>query len=237
MLNRSSRYRFRFFAGIVVLVSLVAGYVVLRQSGFLEWLQDDETVVGAIERFGAAGPVLIIGLMMAAIVFSPLPSAPIALAAGAVYGHIWGTVYVAAGAEAGALIAFGIGRFLGNEVLHSSLGERVSGTFLNRFLYSQNALTAAVFVSRLMPFLSFDLISYAAGLSPLRTWRFAVATLMGIIPASFALAHFGQALTTDSSRAFGQTVLILGIVTLIPIAWKMAPARYRALIRRQLGKR
>jgi uncharacterized membrane protein YdjX (TVP38/TMEM64 family) len=38
-----------------------------------------------------------------------------------------------------------------------------------------------VFVSRLLPFISFDIVSYAAGLTRLAMWRFAVATLAGIV--------------------------------------------------------
>lgn len=80
-------------------------------------------------------------------------------------------------------------------------------------------LTATVFVSRLMPFVSFDMVSYAAGLSQLHSWRFALATLVGIVPASFLLAHFGgEAVTGD----FGQAtwaVLGLGLVTGLPLFW------------------
>ena len=47
-------------------------------------------------------------------------------------------------------------------------------------------------------FFLFDLVSYGAGLTPIKTWRFAVATLAGLIPASFLLAHFGGELTTSS---------------------------------------
>ena len=45
-------------------------------------------------RAGFWGTVLIVTLMTIAIVASPIPRAPIALAAGAAYGHLWGTVQV-----------------------------------------------------------------------------------------------------------------------------------------------
>ena len=63
---------------------------------------------------------------MLAIVFSPMPSAPIALAAGAAYGHLWGTVYVVAGSMAGALAAFAIARVLGGEKLQRWFGEKLA---------------------------------------------------------------------------------------------------------------
>ncbi|MBC7286329.1 VTT domain-containing protein, partial [Hoeflea sp.] len=105
----------------------------------------------------------------------------------------------------------------------------------HRFIRSQNALMVVVFVTRLMPFLSFDIISYAAGLTPLRTWRFAVATLLGIIPASFLLAHFGDELASGDWRRAGVTVLALGLITLLPAGWKAMPARYRSALRRLLN--
>jgi membrane protein DedA with SNARE-associated domain len=69
--------------------------------------------------------VAVIVSMTLAIVFSPLPSAPIALASGTVYGHTLGTLYVLIGAEVGALAAFGIARLVGTE-LHAQTREGVA---------------------------------------------------------------------------------------------------------------
>jgi uncharacterized membrane protein YdjX (TVP38/TMEM64 family) len=178
-------------------------------------LMDVERLERIVRRAGLWGPVLIVTLMTVAVVASPIPSAPIALAAGAAYGHLWGTVQVAIGAELGALIAFGLARILGHDVLRRVFGNRVDAGLLG----SQSALTATVFVSRLMPFVSFDLISYAAGLSRLHAWRFALATLAGIVPASFLLAHIGgEAVSGDLGRA-AWAVLGLGLVTGLPLLW------------------
>jgi uncharacterized membrane protein YdjX (TVP38/TMEM64 family) len=110
-------------------------------------LMERETLEALVARAGIWGPVLIIGLMTVAVVASPIPSAPIALAAGAAYGHIWGTVQVMLGAELGALIAFGLARTLGRDAVRRLLGDRVDAGLLG----SQNALTWTVFASRLMP--------------------------------------------------------------------------------------
>ncbi|MDN5788859.1 TVP38/TMEM64 family protein [Pseudorhodobacter sp.] len=178
-------------------------------------LMKREALETLMAQAGIWGPLLIIGLMTVAVVASPIPSAPIALAAGAAYGHVWGTVYVVIGAELGALIAFGLARVLGRDALKHVFGTSVDAGLLG----SQNALTGTVFISRLMPFVSFDMISYAAGLSCLHGWRFALATLAGIIPASFLLAHVGiEAASGDMSQATW-TVLGLGLVTGLPLLW------------------
>jgi uncharacterized membrane protein YdjX (TVP38/TMEM64 family) len=168
-----------------------------------------------VARAGFWGPVLIVALTTLAVVASPIPSAPIALAAGAAYGHVWGTVQVVIGAELGALIAFGLARVLGHDALRKVFGDKVDAGLLG----SQTALTTTVFASRLMPFVSFDMVSYAAGLSRLHAWRFAVATLAGIIPVSFLLANFGgEAVSGDLGRATW-AVLGLGLVTGLPLLW------------------
>lgn len=176
-------------------------------------LRDPEAFRAAIAALGIWGPVAVIVSMTLAIVFSPLPSAPIALAAGAIYGHTLGTLYVLIGAEAGALAAFGIARLVGMELI-----ERwVSTRYLDRLKGSQRTLMAVVFVTRLLPFVSFDAVSYAAGLTPLTCWRFALATLGGIVPASFLLAHFGQELTTVGYGPAGTLLLVLGLAVLAPL--------------------
>lgn len=178
-------------------------------------LLDRDTLEALVARAGIWGPFLIIGLMIVAVVASPIPSAPIALAAGAAYGHLWGTVQVVLGAEIGALIAFGLARTVGRDAVQHLFGDKVDAGLLG----SQNALTGTVFASRLLPFVSFDMISYAAGLSCLRAWRFALATLAGIVPASFLLAHVGgEAASGDVGRATW-AVLGIGLVTGLPMLW------------------
>ena len=176
-------------------------------------LPERDDLRGCIDAAGLLGPVLVVSLMTVAIVASPLPSAPIALAAGAAYGHAFGTILVVIGAELGALAAFLLARGLGRPFVQRHVGQKL-GTGL---LGSQNALTLLVFGSRLLPFLSFDMISYAAGLSKLHLWRFALATLAGIIPASCLLAHLGSEAMSGNARTATWTAIALGGFTALSL--------------------
>jgi uncharacterized membrane protein YdjX (TVP38/TMEM64 family) len=210
-------------AGIAVVAVLLGAYAALSWSGALSTITDGARLEQLVAQLGILGPLAIIGLLSTAVVLNPIPSAPVALVAGAAYGHFWGTIYVVIGAEIGALIAFAIARLVGYEVLSRWLGKRLS----LGGLASQNALMAAVFASRLLPFVSFDLVSYAAGLTPLTAWRFAVATLAGIIPASFLLTHFGGEMASENARQAMTAALALGAITLAPIVGKLLWDRYR----------
>ncbi len=204
----------KFFFGVVIAVAIVS-FGLWGAAAGLPWSMPD---TGALRQWfaelGPWGPAAVIALMMAAILFSPIPSAPIALATGAIYGHFWGTIYVLAGSQAGALAAFAIARYLGYEVLHHWFGERLKSGLAG----SQNFLMWSVFASRLLPFISFDIVSYAAGLTVLSFWRFALATLAGIVPASFLLAHFGSELVAQESNRILIAVGLLGVFTALPFA-------------------
>lgn len=206
--------RIRIFAAGVFVLAMAGVYWLLRETGALATLADGDTLRQFIVGLGVVGPLAVIGLMTLAILVSPVPSAPIALAAGAAYGHTWGTLYIVLGSELGALIAFGLARMLGHEALHRWFGDRLPKTRLR----TQGALMAIVFASRLLPFISFDVVSYAAGLTKLTLWRFALATLAGILPASFLLAHFGGEMATGELDKMLYAVLLLGLLTGIPLA-------------------
>jgi len=188
------------------------GYVVIVTIGIGELLADVGALRDVLGGTGWYGPLAVVLLMTVAVVLSPLPSAPIALAAGALYGHAWGTIYVLAGAEIGALLAFAIARY----VRPVALAEWLEARLTFKRLDSQHALMMAVCASRLVPFVSFDLASYAAGLTPLQLWRFALATLIGILPASFALAHFGGELGSFDAGRIALSLVFLGLLGVLP---------------------
>ena len=213
----------RIAAGLALALALGAAYWLLRDSELIATVLDAGALKLQVARLGPWGPVAVIGLMAFAILVSPIPSAPIALAAGALYGHAWGTLYVLLGAEIGAIAAFGIARLVGYEVLRRWLGERLSLGWLG----SQNALMGLVFVSRLLPFVSFDVISYAAGLTVLSLWRFALATLAGILPASFLLAHFGAGMVAGEAEQAMIAALGLGVLVALPLAARFMRERLR----------
>lgn len=199
---------------MLFVLALVAIYYFLQERGVLSLITDADKLKSWVNDLGYVGPVIIIAIMAIAVIINPIPSAPIALAAGAVYGHSWGTLYVVAGATIGAVGAFLIARSLGQELLTRLFGNKV----MLGWLGSQNILMGLVFVSRLIPFLSFDLVSYGAGLTQIKTWRFMLATVMGLVPASFLLAHFGGEMAAANLNDAMLALLILGGVTVIPVA-------------------
>jgi len=208
-----------FFLMIIILVIV---YLILKTTGFVALVKDTEQFKIYIISMGYWGIIIIISLMAFAILFKLLPSAAVALVSGAVYGHTWGTIYIIIGSWMGAVIAFSITRLLGNNALYRLSGHRI----LVEQEQSQSWLMWGVFVSRLIPVLPYDLISYAMGLTPLKLWRFSIATLIGVIPTSFFLAHIGGELAETNFETINFTEMLSGMMTaglviLLPVIFVM----------------
>lgn len=212
--------------GVAVLLGLTGLYWGLSEAGLVSTLADKQALRAWINQLGSWGPLAIILMMIAAIVMSPIPSGPIAIVAGAAYGPVWGTVWAVMGAEGGALIAFWLARYLGYGTVRRWARMRPLLRRLEQHR-SQRKLMVIVFVSRLVPFISFDAVSYAAGLTPLAFWRFAIATLAGVIPVAFLFTYFGEALINVESTGMTIFLLLLSSVTLIPIAARWLWNRYQ----------
>ena len=209
---------FRYFPLFLILTFLV--FVVLlwawlgnfSTSFNIDWM-DPEEIIKFIRQSGMTGPLIIIASMTIAVVLSPLPSAPIAMAAGAIYGHIEGTFYIFSGALLGAFIAFSIGRILGFRAAQTWLETH----FPDYSSSDQQQLMWLVMASRLIPFISFDLVSYAAGITALSYQRFLLATAIGILPASFLLAYFGEA---ASEQSFMINLIIILALLIMAGVWR-----------------
>jgi len=147
-----------------------------------------------LQQSGALAPLTYIAVMGAAVVVSPLPSLPLDIAAGAYFGPVLGTVYSLLGGLLGAMTAFGIARLLGRPTVEKLLRGHVN--FCRKC--SDRLLTQVVFVSRLLPFVSFDLVSYGAGLTAMSPLRFGGATLLGMIPLTFIYNTAGSVLTVNT---------------------------------------
>ena len=200
------------FLAVAVIAALTLPVLLDTEHPLLSEAWVRSTVAG----LGMAGPLALIGLMVLAIVASPIPSGPIAVAAGAIYGTWWGGTFVVIGALLGAFAAFGAARYLGFDAVRRSTNPVLKYIAAPR---SQISLMLIVFASRLVPFISFDAVSYAAGITCLSFSRFAFATFLGIVPICFALAAMGAGMAAGGTD-WMWIVVLGGGITLLPAIGK-----------------
>jgi len=176
-----------------------------------------------IRSWGRWGVAASIGLMIAHS-FVPFPAEVVALANGMVYGAFWGTVVTWIGAMLGASAAFAVGRALGRPFVERML-RASDRARLDEWTAETGAL--ALLTGRLIPVIAFNLINYAASLTPVSWWTFLWTTGLGILPFTVALCTFGEEMLHAPGWAWALLVAVA-----VP-AW-MLVRRYR---RRRAARR
>ena len=175
---------------ILAIAALITLIVVLQLTLDVFSYFSPEKIQGWLEKAGFAAPLVYMLIMALAIVVTPIPSLPLDIAAGAFFGPFLGTLYSALGALGGSIVSFSIARLLGRDLVKRILRGHIN--FCARC--SNKILTKVVFLSRLIPVVSFDVVSYGAGLTAMSLGKFALATFLGMLPLTFIYNYFGSVL-------------------------------------------
>jgi len=166
------------------------------------------------EDAGPLAPLLVIGAMIVAVVIGPIPTVPISIAAGALLGPLPGMASAMAGGVLGAVASFWIARLAGRP-----LAERLLGGHINFCRdCGDRMLFWGVLVARLIPLVSFALISYAAGLTAMTTRAFALATAIGMLPMTFVYVTLGASVTRAPAWMLPASALALLVLLALPWA-------------------
>ena len=183
------------WAKVAALVLVVLGLVwALRAMGLDVTALTPETVRGFVLSFGIWAPAIYLLAYGQPLV--PLPASVMTITGGLAFGPLWGTLAALAGATTRACGQFLIARLLGREAVAALLKGRVAS--LDARLGRNSFL--AVLVIRFVPNLPFDVQNYGLGFSRVRFAPFALATLLGIAPWSFAFVYLGYSLIDAANR-------------------------------------
>lgn len=152
---------------------------------------DPGPVKDYIRSFGPWAVAVSFLLMVFQSLAAPLPAFLITFANAAVFGWAWGAALSWTSAMAGAAACFGIARLYGRGAVVKLTGKTAFQA-VDRFFEKHGS--NAVLIARLLPFVSFDVVSYAAGLTPMRFWAFFLATGIGQLPATLVYSYAGEML-------------------------------------------
>lgn len=209
-MNRSAWLKFGIFVVVVIGFGLL-----LRALGFDVARLSPERVRAFVLSFGVWAPLIYLVTYGQPIV--PLPASIMTITGGLAFGPLWGTCAAVTGATVRACSQFLVARMLGREAVAKLLKGRVAS--LDQKL-GDNSFKAVLLI-RLIPNVPYDMQNYALGFSRARFGAYALATLLGILPTSFALVYLGHSLT-DPRQIWKLVVAILLIVglTLGTSRWK-----------------
>lgn len=165
-----------------------------------------------ILSFGLWAPVIYI----AAYTIRPLvffPASVLSITGGLAFGAWLGTLYTVIGAVFGAMLSYAAAKKLGTTFTN----KKISGNALKIQEQMEHKGFFYVLLLRLTPGLSFDLISYIAGIVKVRFSAFVLATAIGIIPGTFALNFLGNSFTGENPKLVISAMIVFTLVACVPI--------------------
>ena len=141
--------------------------------------------------WGALAPAIYVMAVTVEVLIAPFPGTLLYAPAGAIFGGFWGGTMSLAGNVLGAAIATWIGRALGEDWVARRLAKGDLDRYRRRFLHRA---TWIVFLLRLNPFTSSDIVSYIAGAAGVPVRKVALGTFAGMIPLCYAQAYLSAAI-------------------------------------------
>ncbi|MDO4264931.1 MAG: TVP38/TMEM64 family protein [Eubacteriales bacterium] len=197
---------------IAIAAVCVAVYFLVPQvnafinSIFVMFASGDFTVVKDwVASYGPYAAAISFFLMIFQSIAAPLPAFLITFANANLFGWWQGAILSWSSAMAGAAVCFFIARILGRDVVVKLTSNKALKSIDDFFAkHGRNA----ILIARLLPFISFDIVSYAAGLTSMSFWSFFVATGIGQLPATIVYSYVGGMLT-GGAKYFVTALLIL----------------------------
>ncbi|MBU3189559.1 TVP38/TMEM64 family protein [Clostridium bowmanii] len=201
---------------ILLLLVLVLSYLFVPSikgafnTIFKMFASGDFTLVSSfVASYGAYAAVISFLLMIFQSIAAPLPAFLITFANANLFGWWQGALLSWASAMAGAAVCFYIAKVLGRDIV-IKLTSKTGLEQIDKFFMKHGKIS--ILMARLLPFISFDIVSYAAGLTSMSFGSFFIATGIGQLPATIIYSYVGSMLTG------GTKLFVTGLLCLFALS-------------------
>lgn len=185
---------------------------------------DTKVVIAYLRSYGKMAAVVSFILMVLQSVAAPIPAFLITLSNAAIFGWVKGAILSWSSAMAGAALCFFIARALGRDVVEKLTSK---GAMESVDVFFERYGKYAILICRLLPFVSFDFVSYGAGLTNMSFWSFFVATGIGQLPATIVYSYVGGTLTGGAQKLFVGLLTLFALSIVIGIIKKVYSDKHK----------
>lgn len=190
---------------ILVVLLIVPFQDTLKEFMFILSTLNVDIVKGYVLSFGILAPVVSFFLMIFQSIIAPLPAFVITFANAGLFGWVKGAILSWTSSMVGAALCFFLAKSFGRHIIEK-LTSKFALDSVDKFFSKYG--NYAIIIARLLPFISFDIVSYAAGLTSMSFWKFIVATGIGQLPATIVYSYVGGMLLGSTKMiVFGLLIL------------------------------
>lgn len=190
----------------MLVLGAASAFLIIALSGSLS----ASRVERELDGYGAAGPLIFI-VVSALLTVACFPGPLLAGAAGLLFGTAVGTPTALVASTLGASLACIVGRFVAGDAVEELAGPRIRS--LAAWVGRRGFVS--VLYARLAPGAPYNLVNYACGLTTVPVVTFALATVVGTAPRTFAYVALGGSFGNFGSP---ETIIAIGVLVIMAIA-------------------
>ncbi len=165
-----------------------------------------------LNSFGWKGILIFMGFQVVQVVIAAIPGEFVQIAGGYVYGTLPGTLYSLIGIVTGSVLVFAIARLIGYPVVKLFVSQKQLEKF--SFMMNSNKSEVAMFILFLIPGIPKDILTYIAGLTPVKPVKFFVIITIGRLPALLGSSYIGH----NTQKGNYGVVIAVSIVAVVLFA-------------------
>lgn len=176
-----------------------------------------ETLIELITSQGPLGVLILLGMQLLQIIVVFIPGEVVQIAAGMMYGPLWGSVVILVGCVLSSMVVYELVHKLGAPFVRSMVGEKQLLKFRQFELSGKFGVT--VFILFMIPGFPKDVLTYIVPLSDMNLRTFLLLSTIGrtpgVIISTYAAAGLADGNIVTSVIIFVVAALIAIIVLLL----------------------
>jgi uncharacterized membrane protein YdjX (TVP38/TMEM64 family) len=201
-----------FYINLVVFAVFIAALVFVTVKftpSIMGMIKDPEQFRDLLLSYGSMSAFVYMLFQVLQVVIAVIPGEVVQIAGGYVFGAVWGTALTVAGILVGTAIVFFATRLFGYKFVKSLIPQKDLEKF--NFLVNGEKAEIAMFVLFLIPGLPKDVLTYIAGLTPIKPLRFLLISSIARLPGILGSAIIGASLQNKNYVA----VIVVSVIAIV----------------------
>ena len=174
---------------VLIIASLVLLYFIYFVDNTILYRFVVEFFVNPVYNLGIIGIFLFVLIMGVQGLLVPLPSEIVLLATGMIWDWFFGGIMGIIGSMVAGLLCYYISKRGGRPLAEKFVGAKTI-EIADKFIKKHG--TKAIIITRFIPIIPFDVISYTAGIVDIDVKKYSIGTLIGSIFRAFFYATLGS---------------------------------------------
>jgi uncharacterized membrane protein YdjX (TVP38/TMEM64 family) len=197
----------------ILFLGCLTWITVYYYSGIITVISNPDKFRQLLISYGSLSILVFICFQISMVILAPLPGELLLIAGGYIYGTLFGAIYSLIGIFLGSIIVFGISKFFGYFIIRSLISPKKFARLHSLVNHQKSDLT--IFLLYLIPEMPKDILTYLAGLTPVKPVRFIVFSTIARVPCIIGSSFIGANL---QQKNYWPVIILLIAVSILLMA-------------------